>query len=105
MSAAEITALCTGIVSIIAATAAAIMSIRNGWRMATYVKGSIADSQDKDEKLHHITLLVNSRMAEVMGDLKGVVSELKVAREEVAYLKQHLAAVTGQPSGPSSSKS
>ena len=69
-----VAALCTGIVSIIAAIGALVTSLKNG-------RAIKADGVEKDKKLQEIHVLVNSRLTEAL--------------EEVAGLKKYIVELTG----------
>ncbi len=100
MSAAEITALFAGIASV----GAMLLSLRNGLRASKIAEDQASNAIAVDGKLQHITLQVNSRLAEVVTDLNAAVTELRESRVEIASLRERLATVTGHvdlPAGPS----
>jgi cell division protein FtsB len=73
-----ITALCTGIVTIIAAVSALIVSIRTN-------KFVGKDSIIKNEKLDEIHVLVNSRLSKALteiADLKATIADLREGKNE-----------------------
>ena len=67
-----VVAICTGVVSILAAVGALVTSLRNGQTIRK-------DAADKDQKLAEIHVLVNSRLTQALAeisDLKGTIAAM-----------------------------
>jgi hypothetical protein len=59
------TAICTGIVSIIAAMGALAASIHNGWKLTK-------NNDKSDKQLQEIHVLVNSRLSDAIAQIKSL---------------------------------
>ena len=101
MSVEMVIALCTGIVSIIGAFGAMLLSLRNGQAIK-------ADAEAKDQKLQEIHVLVNSRLSDTLkeiAELRTYVAEM--TQNDVDVLKAEKAKIdvkvlaASMPSSPS----
>jgi hypothetical protein len=65
------TAICTGVVSIIAAMGALIASIHNGWKLTK-------NNDKSDKQLQEIHVLVNSRLSDAITQIKNLHNQVLV---------------------------